>query len=190
MNWVNIYSKAVLCFFFILINWQALFALFSFFFFLLPHQICKNFFIKALSGKLNHISGLFCPLVAGLVNIPMQAFWWRLSYTVKLLRVLMTKLWASFHVSSLPYINRKFTFLLINVWVYLFMRVCLLSHISRVQLFAALQTVVGQAPMSMGFSRREHWSGCPALLQGIFPTLKRQTLVSCVSCIGRRVLYH
>ena len=27
-----------------------------------------------------------------------------------------------------------------------------------------------QAPLSMGFPRQEHWSGCHALLQGIFPT--------------------
>ena len=27
-----------------------------------------------------------------------------------------------------------------------------------------------QAPLSMGFSRQEYWSGCHFLLQGIFPT--------------------
>ena len=27
-----------------------------------------------------------------------------------------------------------------------------------------------QAPLSMGFSWQEYWSGCPFLLQGIFPT--------------------
>ena len=31
-------------------------------------------------------------------------------------------------------------------------------------------TVAHQAPLSMGFSRQESWSGCHALLQGIFPT--------------------
>ena len=30
-------------------------------------------------------------------------------------------------------------------------------------------TVARQAPLSMGFSRQEHWSGLPFLLQGIFP---------------------
>ena len=38
----------------------------------------------------------------------------------------------------------------------------LLSH---VQLFATLQTVAHQAPLSMGFSRQEYWSGLP------FPSL-------------------
>ena len=31
-------------------------------------------------------------------------------------------------------------------------------------------TVAWQAPLSMGFSRQEYWSGLHALLQGIFPT--------------------
>ena len=31
-------------------------------------------------------------------------------------------------------------------------------------------TVACQAPLSMGFSRQEYWSGCHFLLQGIFPT--------------------
>ena len=31
-------------------------------------------------------------------------------------------------------------------------------------------TIAYQAPLSMGFSRQEYWSGCHAFLQGIFPT--------------------
>ena len=38
---------------------------------------------------------------------------------------------------------------------------------SRFRLFATLWTVAHQAPLSMGFSRQEHWSGLPFLLQGI-----------------------
>ena len=30
-------------------------------------------------------------------------------------------------------------------------------------------TVAHQAPLSMGFSRQEHWSGCHFVLQRIFP---------------------
>ena len=37
----------------------------------------------------------------------------------------------------------------------------LLSHFSRVQLFATPWTVAHQAPLSMGFSRQEYWSGLP-----------------------------
>ena len=35
----------------------------------------------------------------------------------------------------------------------------MISRFSRVQLFASLRTVARQAPLSMGFSRQEHWSG-------------------------------
>ena len=37
----------------------------------------------------------------------------------------------------------------------------LLSHFSHVQGFATLWTVARQAPLSMGFSRQEYWSGLP-----------------------------
>ena len=36
----------------------------------------------------------------------------------------------------------------------------------------------------MEFSRQEYWSGLP------FPTPEAQTHISCVSCIGRQILYH
>ena len=44
-----------------------------------------------------------------------------------------------------------------------FMDVCMLSHFSCVQSFGTLRTVACQAPLSMGFSRQESWSGlsCP-----------------------------
>ena len=34
--------------------------------------------------------------------------------------------------------------------------------LNRVQLFATPWTVARQAPLSMGFSRQEHWSGLPS----------------------------
>ena len=37
----------------------------------------------------------------------------------------------------------------------------MLTCFSRVQLFAALWTVAHQAPLSLGFSRQEYWSGLP-----------------------------
>ena len=43
------------------------------------------------------------------------------------------------------------------------MILCMLSHLSYVQLFATLWPVARQAPLSMGFSRQERW-------HGIFPT--------------------
>ena len=37
----------------------------------------------------------------------------------------------------------------------------LLSSFSRVQLCATPETAAHQAPLSLGFSRQEHWSGLP-----------------------------
>ena len=37
----------------------------------------------------------------------------------------------------------------------------MLSHFSHVQLFVTLWTVAHQAPLPMGFSRQEYWSGLP-----------------------------
>ena len=42
-----------------------------------------------------------------------------------------------------------------------------LSHFSRVQLFGTLWTVACQAPLSMGFSRQEYWSGCHFFLRAV-----------------------
>ena len=64
--------------------------------------------------------------------------------------------------------------------------------LSRVQLLATPWTAAYQAPLSMGFSRQEYWSGVPlpregsnSLLQGIFPTQgSNPGLLHC-----RRILY-
>ena len=42
-----------------------------------------------------------------------------------------------------------------------YVHVCMLSHFTHVQLFVTLWTVALQAPLSMGFSRQEYWSGLP-----------------------------
>ena len=39
--------------------------------------------------------------------------------------------------------------------------VCMLSHFSHIWLFATPWTVVHQAPLSVGLSRQEYWSGLP-----------------------------
>ena len=44
-----------------------------------------------------------------------------------------------------------------------------LSRISRVRLFVTPGTIAHQAPLSMGFSRREYWSGFPCLSLGDLP---------------------
>ena len=47
--------------------------------------------------------------------------------------------------------------------------VCVLSRSSRVQLFESPWTVALQAPLSMGFSRQEYWSGLPFPPPGDLP---------------------
>ena len=42
-----------------------------------------------------------------------------------------------------------------------FLLACMLSHFSRVRLFATPWTVACQGPLSMEFSRPEYWSGLP-----------------------------
>ena len=45
----------------------------------------------------------------------------------------------------------------------------MLSCFSHVQLFATLWTIACQAPLSMGLSRQEHWSGLPCPPPGDLP---------------------
>ena len=65
---------------------------------------------------------------------------------------------------------------------------CMLSHFSRVRLFAVPWTVAHQAPLSVGFSRQEYWSGLPCPLPKDLPDLGIEPMFH-VPCIGRRVLY-
>ena len=46
---------------------------------------------------------------------------------------------------------------------------CMLSRLDPVWLFATLWTVARQAPLSMGFSRQEYWSGLPCPPPGDLP---------------------
>ena len=64
---------------------------------------------------------------------------------------------------------------------------CVLSHFSRVRLFVTTGTLACQAPLSMGFSRPECWSGLPfptpfeLMLGTIFGALGSQLDVFCPS---------
>ena len=50
-----------------------------------------------------------------------------------------------------------------------FLYACVLSSFSPVQLCATPWTVAHQAPLSMGFSRQEYWSGLPCYPPGDLP---------------------
>ena len=62
----------------------------------------------------------------------------------------------------------------------------MLSPFSHVQLFSTPWTVARQAPLSMGFSRQEYWSGLPCPI----PEDLSSPRVCRVSCIGRWIVYH
>ena len=69
------------------------------------------------------------------------------------------------------------------------MRACTQSF-NHVQLFATLWTVAHQAPLSMEFSRQEYWSQLSFPTPEDLPWPRDWTHVSCISCIGRQILYH
>ena len=49
------------------------------------------------------------------------------------------------------------------------LHMCMLSHFIHVQLFVTPWTVARQAPLFMGFSRQEYWSGLPCPAPGDLP---------------------
>ena len=66
------------------------------------------------------------------------------------------------------------------------MYVCVLSHFSRVRLFVTPWTVACQAPLSIRFSRQEHWSGLPFPPPGDLPNpgIEPESLMSSVLAAG------
>ena len=63
-------------------------------------------------------------------------------------------------------------------------------YFSHVRLFVTSWTVALKAPLSMGFSKQEYWSGLPCSPPGRSSQPRDWTHISCVSCIGRQVLYY
>ena len=60
---------------------------------------------------------------------------------------------------------------------------CMLSHFNRVQLFATLWIIANQTPLSMGFSRQEHWSGLPCFLPGELPDSGMESHLLCLMSV-------
>ena len=58
---------------------------------------------------------------------------------------------------------------LFTLYCFILTQLLLLSCFSHVRLFATLWTVAHQAPLSMGFSRQEYWSGLPCPPLGGLP---------------------
>ena len=66
---------------------------------------------------------------------------------------------------------------------------CMLSHLNRVRLFETMCTAARQAPLSMGLSRQEFWSGLPRPPPGDLPDPGMEPTSLTFTCIGRQVLY-
>ena len=61
-----------------------------------------------------------------------------------------------------------------------YLNVLLCSVAQSYLTLGTLWTVVHQAPLSMGFSRQEYWSGLHFLLQGIFPAQRSKLNLPCL----------
>ena len=62
--------------------------------------------------------------------------------------------------------------------------------ISHVRLSATPWTIVHEVPLAMEFSSQEYCSGLPFPTSGDLPNPEIKSAISCISCIGRQVLYH
>ena len=71
-------------------------------------------------------------------------------------------------------------------------RPCCYKSFSCVPLFATPWTVAHQAPLSMGFSRQEYWSGLPFPPPGDFPDtgIEPTSLTSPALAVGSLPLHH
>ena len=68
-----------------------------------------------------------------------------------------------------------------------------LSCFSRVQIFATLWTIARQAPLSVGFSRQEYWSGLPFPSPGDLPdprNLPNSGIKPMSPALAGQILYH
>ena len=66
-----------------------------------------------------------------------------------------------------------------------FHSLCMLSRFSHILVFATLWIVARQAPLSMGFSRPEYWSGLLYPSPGIFPTQRLNLCLMSPALAGR-----
>ena len=64
---------------------------------------------------------------------------------------------------------------------------CVLSLFSHVGLFVTPWTVARQAPLSMGFSRQEYWSGLPCPPPRHLPWPRDLTPLCCISCLAGKI---
>ena len=100
----------------------------------------------------------------------------------------MWKVWSSFFLTSPAWIlllrTRHMPVPEITRFPFSF------SHWVVSNSFVTPWTVARQAPLSVGFPRQKYWSGLPFPFSKGSAWPRDQTQVSCISCIGRQILYH
>ena len=76
--------------------------------------------------------------------------------------------WTDTHLEGVKQCLRNYECMIL-IHTTLSRRLCVLNCFSPVWLFVTPWTVAHQAPLSMGFSRQEYWSGLPCFPLGDFP---------------------
>ena len=87
---------------------------------------------------------------------------------------------------NLPHFHVRLT----TICFYQSLCACVVRHFSHDRLFATPWTVACQAPLSMGFSSQEYWSGLSCPPPEHLPKPWDWIRISYISCTGRWVLYH
>ena len=99
----------------------------------------------------------------------------------------MERIWKGTYIYVCMYVC-VYIYIYIYIYIYLNICACELSCFSYVRLCATLWTEAHQAPLSMGFSRQENWSGLLCPPKGDLPHPRIQTATVKVSCICSWVL--
>ena len=76
-------------------------------------------------------------------------------------------------------------YILLLIFSFLFLFACMFSHFSCVWLFVTLWTIAHLAPLSMGFSRQEYWSGLPCPPPGVLPIQGSNSHLMCLLHCGQ-----
>ena len=109
-------------------------------------------------------------------------------YYSKVFIILHWKTLSSFTILCLVVLMIPISIPLFFIYMYdsflnlilLYKQCVVLSHFSRVQLFATLWPVARQDPLSMGFSRQEYWSGQPFSSPGDLPDSGSEATSQCL----------
>ena len=80
--------------------------------------------------------------------------------------------------------------IIIKVYCHLAYKALCAQSPSHVQLSAASWTVAYQAPLPMEFFRQQYWSRLPFSYASRSSQPRDRNCVSCIFCIGRKILYH